>query len=246
MGALNRPSPILERLAYALAREFDFVIVRGNRALNQLRRRGLANVAILTGSVDLSDLDIDAPRKFDIAFVGRLTRIKRPDAFLNVVGKVRESIPEVSAVIIGSGPLEPSLRKKCAITGLTNQVTFLGSQDDVMEKLADARVFVLTSQSEGLSISMLEAMACGCVPVVPDIGELRDFVIDGETGRLAPPNDLETMAAQIVDTLRDESSRKRMMCAAWKAIADRATPDAVAKRWREMLSMESHERTSGQ
>ncbi len=263
MRGLGRPSVVLEKLAFAVACEFDLVVVRGRRALEQMKSRGARNVAILTGSVEMPRPDADAgadtesdaganaenvPRSIDLVFVGRLSEIKQPGLFLDVVGSVRASFPDVRAVVIGSGPLQECLERRCRDAGLANNVTFLGHRDDVIECLGDARVFVLTSKSEGLSISMLEAMACGCVPVVPDIGELCDFVVDGVTGGLVPSGEVlasseivEAFTERILDLLRDDARWREMSLAARFEIERRASRDAVAERWRGLLEVDEQD-----
>jgi glycosyltransferase involved in cell wall biosynthesis len=114
-------------------------------------------------------------------------------------------------------------------------VDFLGQRHDVESIVVGAKVFVLTSLSEGLSIAMAEAMAAGAVPVVANVGELGDLVEDGTSGFLVPPNDVEQYADRIVKLLEDGDAWSRMSSAAAESAASRCGIDVVSAQWRECL-----------
>lgn len=232
LRALGGPSPLVAELAADIVREFDSVVVRGAGAAAFVRGLGFdRNLAVITGSVEPKVAWQDfAERSIDIAFVGRLTEYKRPDRFIEVVGAIAKSMPQVRVSIIGSGPDEPALRHRVAELGLTDAVTFLGQRDDVDRLLAKARVYVLTSRWEGVSIAMLEAMAAGAVPVVADVGDLRDVVQVGVTGFLIEQDDIAGYASAVIRLLSDE----RM----WKACSRHARRSALARSGREAIALQ--------
>jgi glycosyltransferase involved in cell wall biosynthesis len=237
LTALGRPSAFIAALAADVLREFDSVVVRGHQAAAYVRNLGFErDLAIITGSVEPTVAWQDfAERAIDIAFVGRLTEYKRPDRFLAVVTAVVAELPATRAVIIGDGPDAPVLRARAAALGLTANVEFLGQRADVDRLLASARVFVLTSRWEGLSIAMLEAMAAGAVPVVADVGDLRDAIRPGVNGFLVPEDDIDAYARATITLLRDVQSWRACSAQAAKLALARSGTDAVAELWQRQL-----------
>jgi glycosyltransferase involved in cell wall biosynthesis len=216
LGKLRAPSPLLERLALRVAGAFDLVVVRGTSARRfMVERTSAAEVAVIPGSVDLARVPA-APvrRKYDLIFVGRLAPTKQPLQFLDIVNAVRRAKPDVRACVVGGGPMTDAVKERIASLGLDGCVDVAGTVSDALPSLLDARVFVLTSRSEGLSIAMAEAMICGAVPVVADVGDLGDLVTDGETGFLIEPGNIEMYAARAEAMLRDHARWSRMSEAA--------------------------------
>lgn len=116
--------------------------------------------------------------------------------------------------VVGDGPeraaLEPLASEKLAL---------LGERNDVPELLAAASVFVLSSRSEGLPISVLEAMAAGLPVIASDVGGLREQVEDGVTGLLVPAGDVGALAAAL-ERLVGDAALRRTMGAAGRARAE--------------------------
>lgn len=231
MASLAPGSALVERLALLVVREFDLVVVRGSKAQRFLHERGIVdNVAINTASV--VPATAAGARRYDLAFVGRMTAIKQPEQFVEIVARVARELPYVRAVAIGGGPLLSAMQSLVAARHLAAHLTLVGQRDDAAGFLADSRIFVLTSRSEGLPIAAAEAMAAGAVPVVADVGELPDLVTSGVSGYLIAPGDLDAYAARVVALLRDEPLRERMSLAAREAAIGHLGVDAVAARWR--------------
>ena len=237
LRALGGPSPLVARLAAAVVCEFDSVVVRGSGAATYMRGLGFKHgLAVITGSVEPRSAwrDFHA-RSIDVAFVGRLTDIKRPDRFIGAVAAIAAAVPGVRVAVIGDGPDAPMLHEQVAALGLTDNVSFLGQRADVDQLLAATRVFILTSRSEGLSIAMLEAMAAGAVPVVADVGDLRDAIGHGENGFLVDQDDIAGYATAAIRLLTDESE----WCACSRHAAHSALLksgiDAIAQQWERHL-----------
>ncbi len=235
MSALGRPSRRIERLALRLAGRFDGLIVRGRRAERFLRDRGVnAMVCIIPGSVRPASRGARSyeQRDLDLLWVGRLTEIKRPATFVEVVARIARRSPGVRAALVGDGPLSGELGRRIRAHGIGACVEMPGKVDPVEPWLERARVFVLTSRNEGLSIALGEAMRAGCVPVVSDVGELRDLVWDGRSGFVVDPDDIDGFA-NAAHAVLDDPRR-------WSAISGQAVRSAralmdieqVAARWR--------------
>jgi glycosyltransferase involved in cell wall biosynthesis len=101
--------------------------------------------------------------------------------------------------------------------------------------LRQAKVFVLTSRSEGMSIALMEAMGCGVPAVAADVGELSDVVVSGINGWLVRPNDLEGYVQRISELLDDPVRWQRLSNAAREAATEMSGIENVARRWRVCL-----------
>ncbi len=235
--SLGRSSPLLERLAVAVVRQFDLVVVRGGRARQFLYERHLnGSVAIITGSIAPPAPANGLARDIDLIYVGRLAGVKQPWQVLEVVSAVRRQKPDVRAVIVGDGPLLAELHEQARQMELQDNVEFLGQRGDVEALLARSKVFLLTSRSEGLSIAMAEAMAAGAVPVVADVGELATLVWPGRTGYLIRPNHISEYAEHVLELLDDAGAWARCSAAARQLAVESCGLQAVARRWQSHLT----------
>lgn len=237
LSSLAKPSPWIERLAYALTRQFELLVVRGGEAERYIREFGVeSRVEIITGSVDIPhNHPVVSERPIDLIFVGRLTERKRPDRFLEVVRRVRNEVPDVRAAVVGDGPETQALVAQTCDSDLDGNVTLMGLRSDVLELNLQAKIFVLTSRWEGVSIAMLEAMACGTVPVVSDVGDLRDIVQTAHNGYIFDEDDLDGFTKAIVFLLRNP--HKLLDCSehARKTVIDTCSRKAISIRWQSTL-----------
>jgi len=158
-------------------------------------------------------------------FCGRLVPEKRVDLLLEAWGGVAGSHPEATLVIAGSGPLEPALRRMAG-----PGVRFVGAVDDVAPWLRAADVFVLPSDTEGLSNALLEAMAAGLPVVATRVGGAEDVVRDGESGRLVAPGDGAALGAALVALLASGEERTALGRAARRTMAESFALESVAAR----------------
>jgi glycosyltransferase involved in cell wall biosynthesis len=234
--ALQYRSAIVEWAVLFMVRQFDWLIVRGVRAAEYLRDIGFAGrIDMITGSVayppTVNGWD---QRDVDILFVGRLTEYKRPDRFVKVMSLVRSQGLAARAVMIGDGPDKPALLEQMATLNVADQIELVGQRHDVEDFHARAKLIVLTSRWEGVSIAMLEAMAHGVVPVVSDVGDLRDFVIP-TTGFLLQEDDLDGFGVAIGRLLSDKAEWSRYSAAARDLIARTSSKNAVTQKWHEAL-----------
>jgi phenylacetate-CoA ligase len=233
LKSLQSPSPLIERLACAVARRFDLIVVRGPTARDFMTRRGLGrHVEIVPGSIDRQRFSGGAQERiYDIVTVSRLVPFKQPEHLLEILLLLRERRPDFRAIVLGDGPLLEPLKARAAALGLGERVVFKGYVEDVESYLRQSKVFILTSKWEGLSIAMAEAMAAGAVPVVADVGDLGELVRDGETGFRVTPGGFEEYAARIQRLLEEPAEFRRFSEAARAAALAHNAADSVAARW---------------
>ncbi len=235
LSRLRRPSRVIESFLVAVLRAADVVAVMGSRAREDLIRRGLEpeRVVALPASVDESRFVGGEHRRWDVVTAVQLISRKRVHEFLQAIALVREEIPGVRAAVAGRGPLADELKEEARRLGLESAVDFLGFVSDVEQVYANARAFVLTSQREGLSIAMTEAMAAGVPVVVTDIGEARDVVVPGVNGYLFEVGDVQALAEHLKQLLTDDArwqSMSEAAVAAVRASSDRSAISAVNRR----------------
>lgn len=144
-----------------------------------------------------------------IGFIGRLTAIKRPDRFAEVVRLIHAQRPEVQFVVAGDGDQADSLR----IATADLPVTMLGWRDDVETVLASCDAVLLTSDNEGTPLSLIQAGTAGLPVIASNVGSVKDVVIDGETGWLTPPESGD-LAAAVMALLQEPAEAKRRGLAA--------------------------------
>jgi glycosyltransferase involved in cell wall biosynthesis len=147
--------------------------------------------------VDVQDLP--ARSGFTLVSVGRLVPAKSFDTLLRAVAIARLAVPDLGLWIVGDGDEGPALRQLCEELGLSSAVRFCGERRDVGNWLHAADVFVLSSKSEGLPISMLEAMAAGLPAIVTEVGGLPELMALSGAGRTVPAGSVERLARAIVE-----------------------------------------------
>jgi len=143
-----------------------------------------------------------------------IVAVLRPEkdhvSLLRAARTVVDELTNARFLIIGDGPTRPQLEALCTELGITPNVRFAGSRDDVARLLPAIDVFVLTSTSECFPISVLEAMACARPAVCSAVGGIPEVIKDGETGYLVPPKDPPQLAARLVRLLQDPLTARRM------------------------------------
>jgi len=147
-------------------------------------------------------------------------RLKAPKDFLTLI-RALAALPdqEYEALIVGDGPDRSEVKAEIQRLGLEDRVQLAGERSDVPELLAASDVFVLSSRSEGLPVSVLEAMAAELPVVASGVGGLAELVVDGETGILVPPGD-EAALAEALGRLVEDSELRRRLGAAGRARAE--------------------------
>jgi len=234
---LGAPDPVVERRLLRAALAFDEIVTMGSGAAEYFRKRGPeARVHTIGGAIDpLRFHPGDGPADFDVIFVGRLVPIKRVDRLIGALALASETLTDLRAVIVGDGPLRGELEELADARGVRKHVTFAGRQSDVAAWLRRSRVFVLTSASEGVALSLMEATMSGLPAVVPDVGDLRDLVEDGGNGFLVAEGHERAFADALVRMLRDGDMYARFRQATIEKSAS-YTPQPIAALWQSPLT----------
>jgi glycosyltransferase involved in cell wall biosynthesis len=118
--------------------------------------------------------------RIQCAFIGRVTQIKRPDRFLDVVSEVKKRDLKLDFFIAGDGELLEACRKRISDQDLPVKV--LGWQNDIEKILSAADIVLLTSDNEGTPLSLIQAGMAGLPVVSTNVGSVPEVVLDGTTG----------------------------------------------------------------
>jgi glycosyltransferase involved in cell wall biosynthesis len=150
-------------------------------------------------------LDGGSPR---IVSVGRLQEPKDPLTLVRALGSLRGG--SFAAVIVGDGPDRPAVAAEVERLGLGHAAQLAGERHDIADLLVAADIFVLSTRSEGLPLSILEAMSAGLPVVASRVGGIPELVVDGETGLLVPPGDPSSLATAIERLMEEPALRDRL------------------------------------
>jgi glycosyltransferase involved in cell wall biosynthesis len=142
-----------------------------------------------------------------LVMVGRLQAPKDPLTFVRALATLGGQ--DFDALLVGDGPERALVEEEVRRLGIEALVRLLGERSDVPELLRRADIFVLSTRSEGLPLSVLEAMAAGLPVVASNVGGVPELVIDGETGLLVPPGDPHSLAGAIERLLGDPRLSRR-------------------------------------
>jgi len=168
--------------------------------------------------------------------VGNLREVKDHHTLILSFHKVASFFPQAKLLIVGEGELKIRLIKLCAELGLENRVLFLGHREDVNLLLGLMDLFILSSHSEGCSISVLEAMASGKPVVATRVGGNPELVLEGKTGFLVPPAEPEKLAEKTIFLLRNEDLRVKMGDEGRKRVNEKFSLETMLKNYEELYS----------
>jgi glycosyltransferase involved in cell wall biosynthesis len=141
------------------------------------------------------------------AFIGRITQIKRPDRFLDVVAEVKARRIDLHFIVAGAGDLLQYCQDRALAENLP--VTFLGWREDIEVVLAAADFVLLTSDNEGTPLSLIQAGMVGIPVVATNVGSTNEIVVNGETGLLTDLS-VGQLADAVVKVATDSDLRAKM------------------------------------
>ncbi len=182
-------------------------------------------IRIIRNGVDLNSWPIRSDRKplaefgFHpeapvVGMVARLDPVKDHDTFLAAASLVMRDLPHARFLIVGDGPRRTELERQCREMGLDHAVHFTGFRDDVAQLLAAMDAVVLSSHSESLPLSILEAMACGRPVICTEVGGTAEIIEHGVSGFLTNPQEPTQIAAHLNTLLTDRELAHRVGLAA--------------------------------
>lgn len=178
-----------------------------------------------------------------IVAAGRLIPVKRYDRLLDAFAKVAACRPDWSLRLYGRGSQKAALRERIEELGLSNQVRLMGAVSPIEPEWAKGAIAAVSSDFESFGMTILEAMHCGVPVVATDCpygpGEI---ITHGENGLLSPlSGGPDAFADALLRLIDDQEERHRLAAAAHHRVAD-YTPDAIARRYEQLIEELAAER----
>jgi glycosyltransferase involved in cell wall biosynthesis len=223
-GPLTRTFTSVER---TLARSTDALIAVSPEVRDDLVELGIApaeRIRVIRLGLDLAartatsvpDIAAEraaigvAPDRFLVGWLGRMTEIKRVDVLLDGFARLRARDVDADLLLVGDGPLRPSLERRAEELGIRERTHFVGYREDVAPIYAALDAIALTSANEGTPVAVIEALAAGLPAVATDVGGVSDVVRDGRTGFLVPGHDVDGIADRLARLAADPALRKSL------------------------------------
>lgn len=171
----------------------------------------------------LAGCPFNDPAQWLVGTVGRMQAVKNQTALARAFARALELAPHLRdrmrLVMVGEGPLRAAAESVLAEARVSDLAWLPGERADVADVMRSLDCFVLPSLSEGISNTILEAMATALPVVATSVGGNGDLVVEGVTGYLVPPDEVEAMATKLV-MLAGDPERARAMGAAGRAAVD--------------------------
>lgn len=194
-------------------------------------------VRVYNGAVPLVRVaENHGPQKtgFTLVYVGRLAAIKNHTLLLNAFRTALLSMPELRLWMVGDGSERKTLESLAAELGLSAEVTFWGEQLDVAPFFSASDAFIMSSTSEGLPMSLLQAFSLGLPAIVTDVGGMAEVVRLAKAGFTVPVNDPAEMAAAILRLAASETERAQFSANAIEAFHARFTLQTMVDAYMDL------------
>ncbi len=177
------------------------------------------------------DIDIKAPV---IGIVARLDPIKNHACLIKAMKHVISKFPEAVLLIVGDGPIHSELIDLVKDLKLEKNVRFLGTRTDVPEIMSVIDVFVLCSRSEGLSVTLLEAMAAGKPVIATSVGGNPELIEHDINGLLVESDDEEGLSKALIELLTDKLKSIKLGESAKKKIVENFTVNNMVRKYEKI------------
>lgn len=166
-----------------------------------------------------------------VVSVGRLIPLKDFETLLRAFAAAYRRVRSLRLVIIGEGPQAPALKALSAELKIDHRVQFVGETTNVRPYLETARMFAMSSQSEGLPMSLLEAMDAGLPAIVSDVGGMAEAVKLADAGLIVPVSDFASFADAIIRVAEHDSLWRTLHRAALVGYRTHFTAERMAAQY---------------
>lgn len=176
-------------------------------------------------------LQRDPSSTLTVGLVARFRPQKRVDRWIEVAAALHQKNPNIKFIMVGDGPDDEMLQQKIKELNLTDIIQLTGKLSDTYQAYKQIDIFLLTSDFEGLPLALFEAMSCGCVPVVSNVGGIKQLDLTG-IGYKFDEFDAELLADKINCYTKNLSSYFEQSCKAREFVVKNYS---LAKQVREII-----------
>ena len=186
-----------------------------------------------------------APGMKLIGTVGRMTEVKNHKLLIEALSHVRQKIPEVSLAIIGEGELREQLGAYAADLDVSENVSLVKETKNIDHFYGALDVFCLSSNSEGMPLTLLEALASGVPIVSTDVGGIPEIIESGKNGYLVPKGSAEALAQRITELLLDPAKAMAFALNGREMVRTRFPAEKMVKATEQLYDEVLKKRTKG-
>lgn len=214
----------------------DWLVCQTNDAKDYFNKRLQMRSSVILNPVNISISPFTGERTKRVATWCRLSKQKNIPLLLDAFYEFQKKHSEYRLDIYGEGKLLDSLKAQSDTLGISNKVNFCGFSTNVHKEVYDATMFVLPSNYEGLSNSMLEAMMLGIPTICTDcpIGGARMVIKNGENGILVPVNDKDALIKAMCKIAEDKSFATKLSRNSVK-LKQQLDSKVIAKQWEHLI-----------
>jgi glycosyltransferase involved in cell wall biosynthesis len=169
-----------------------------------------------------------------IVYLGALAFEKDPLVLLDIIHRIVSQMSRSVAILVGDGPMRRQIEARIDEHRLQGRVLVIGERADVGDLLSAGDILTLTSRTEGMPASLIEAGMARLPVVSYAVGGVPEVVVHGVTGLLVPAGDTRSLGTSLMDLLRDPDRRRAMGEAARAHCLDRFRIDAVARQYLDL------------
>lgn len=216
-----------------MLKKCSVISTKGKVVSEFLIQKGIdrSKIYTLNGSIDIEKFSFNPKidKDIDIVFIGNFSMLKGPDRVLEVINNIAKSKPEIKVKMIGNGVLLYPIETKLKDYKLQKNVTLTGYIDHPERILKRSKIILIPSESEGLPTVMLEAMACGCVPIISDVGNIKEAAFNNINAFIVKDyKDIGAFTKHALQLLNNDSLRQQMALAAIKTVKEKYAPKVQA------------------
>ena len=223
-------SKLWERLNLFMLRRCDYVFTKGqnDNIFLESKRINKKKIQTYNGCIDIDKYQYnEEKKKIDILFVGVLDKLKGPDRVLKIIKKLKNDFPNIKTIFLGDGEMKEELITYIEKNDLVKNVKLAGYINNPEDYYKKSKLYILPSRTEGLSTAMLESMACGCVPIVSNVGNMTDAAKHNQNSMVVDDYlDIEKFSEFTKELLFDSYKWQRLSEAAQLTVVKRYSVEA--------------------
>jgi glycosyltransferase involved in cell wall biosynthesis len=247
---LHAPAGAAERIAVTVSNRLSDVITGNSEQVLTFTREveapGAAPLEMIPSGIDVERFDPARHRPVDEAWaegpgpvIGSITTFKPRKGYrtlFEALARLAPRFPDVRLVVAGESRLDGEAAPLARRLGISDRLVLLGLREDVPRLLASVDLFVLPSETEGMSNALLEAMAMARPVIATAVSGNAEVVEDGRSGLLVPVGDAVALEAAVARLLRDPGMRRALGRAARRRVVDEYSAPAMVRRMEDLYA----------
>lgn len=226
-------NPLIRKIRDILYNKADYVVLQTLRNQRYFSKSTQNKSVVIPNPIDLGDKvgkALITPKENVIVNVGRLKKQKNQKMLINAFSDISKDYPDYKLVIYGEGDYRRELEKQISDLNLADRVILAGNQKDVLDKIMPAKLFVMSSDYEGMPNALIEAMCLGLPCISTKVSGTEELIVDGENGLLIDVGNKKQLTYSIIKLLGDEQTANSLSNNA-AGIANKLVIEKVVDKW---------------